>query len=322
MLPVRSAFPSLCLLLALTATSLLHSTAAAKPVMDGDWVFGLVTSDPGHAYLSMTPRLNGERQGQWGRTLDLKQVRGLRADAFQTSGPVTFEIVRDAGTFACEGTMKRTHGAGTFEFRPDATFARELERRGVGTPSEDQQALLALADTGFGLLDALKREGYRTPSVSWMVTLGEHGVDAAYVSGLAAAGFRLGSLERLQVARDHGVTPDYISELRGKGFTKLSFDDYMEARDHGLSIDFIEELEQAGYSKLSYDDLLMARDHGVSEKFITGLLKAGFSDLPLQDVIRARDHGLNERKARRAREQLGPRATIDDAISWVDRGGR
>jgi len=309
------------MLVSLAAFPSSMARAEAKAALGGQWMLS-GSPEPGVGHLMMNYTLHGRDQGQWGRSLDLAQVRGLRPDAFRARGPVAFDIVRDAGTFICTGTMNGTSGKGAFTLRADAEFARTLERRGVGRPNEDQQARLALSDAGYALLDALEHEGYPVPRVATMVELGEHGVDAPFVTGLASAGFRLGSLDRLRETRDHGLTAEYVQELRRQGLTHLTFEQFMQARDHGVTAEFLQELRKAGYANLSYSELLEARDHGVSEDFIVALSEAGFVRLPLEAVVRARDHGLDARLARRARRELGLKATIDDAIEWRDRGGR
>ncbi len=43
--------------------------------------------------------------------------------------------------------------AGTYEFAPNAAFAAELGKRGIGAPTTDEQYRLAIDDVGFALLD-------------------------------------------------------------------------------------------------------------------------------------------------------------------------
>jgi hypothetical protein len=308
--------------LALRLGALPVGAAAAKDsLLHGSWVLE-ETNDRGYIQLNLRPSPGGRYQGSWGRWVPDSAARGLRADAFRVPGPVSFEITRDAGTFTCRGVMEKGGGEGSFEFRPDLEFARTLERRGVGRPDAQQQLALALADMGTAALDALEAGGYPTPRVEKLVTLGEHGVNDQFVRGLTAAGYRLKTLERLLEARDHGVTAEFARELEDSGLADLDYDRLLEARDHGVTGEFIGELADAGYPRLTYQQLLRARDHGVDAEFIAGLESAGFRGLPIAAVVRARDHGLDERRARKARAALGADATIEEAIAWVDRGGR
>ena len=288
----------------------------------------------------------------WGRTLSAARLQGLSSDALERDGEeVEFRLVRDAGTFHCRGSITKGRGAGTFELSLDPSFPRELERRGVGRPTEAEQARLAFADAGFELLDALRQEKYPTPEVETFIRLAEHGVDPEYIHGMAEAGFRLGSLETLTEARDHGVVPSFIRGLRELGFRELdyqevltardhgvtpdyirgmkevgaeieSLDQLIETRDHGVDADYVKEMRRVGYTRTGLEELTMARDHGVDADYVEMLAEAGFARLPLATVVRARDHGLSSSRVRQARQRLGAEATIDEVIEWHDHGGR
>src|SRR6266540_1128817 len=58
----------------------------------------------------------------------MNNLKGLsRAQMESAQGsPVQFEMVRDAGTLACEGYFKRGNGAGSFTFSTNAGFASEM----------------------------------------------------------------------------------------------------------------------------------------------------------------------------------------------------
>src|SRR2546423_9992869 len=101
-----------------------------------------------------------------------------------TGNNVRFQLRRDAGTLDCEGWFKDGQGSGHFAFTPDANFAAELARRGVGTPTREQQFQLALHDAGLALLDELRADAYALPNVEQFVRMGQHGVRLEYVRNL------------------------------------------------------------------------------------------------------------------------------------------
>src|SRR5215469_8904424 len=53
--------------------------------------------------------------------LDISQLHGLtRSQIAASAGTMaSFELVKEAGTFSCEGYFKDNKGAGTFQFRPN-----------------------------------------------------------------------------------------------------------------------------------------------------------------------------------------------------------
>jgi hypothetical protein len=321
-----------------------------EPALHGQWSLDR-SRDSDRVHLGFRQQ-SRHGNSNWGRTLPAAQFEGLAAGALERDDEaVEFRLVRDAGTFHCRGSIAKGRGAGTFELSLDPDFARELERRGIGRPTEAEQARMAFADAGFDLLDALREEKYPTPKVAMLVRMADHGVNAEYVRGMAEADFRLGSLETLTEARDHGVTPSFVRGLGELGFRDLSYEQvknardhgvtpeyirgmqkagaeaesmeqWIELRDHGVNADYVNGMRKAGYASASVEDLRLARDHGVDADYVEMLADAGFARLPLEKVVRARDHGLSSGRVRQARDRLGPDATIDEVIEWHSRGGR
>src|SRR6266550_761035 len=156
-----------------------------------------------------------ERYGHHGMTsfgVDPAQLQGLsRAQLVDQDGPVSFRLVRDAGTFSFQGRMSRGGGNGSFTFTPDSRFASELSKRGYERPSAEQQFQLALHDMGYAVIDELRAQGYSRPSVDDLVTMGMHGARYDYVHGMGALGLRVRDTDRLVELRDHGVTPAYVT---------------------------------------------------------------------------------------------------------------
>jgi hypothetical protein len=100
----------------------------------------------------------GHEHDSWGsQNVKLETLEGL---SLEETGPVEFRVQRDAGTFFLRGSLAEGQGAGTFELVLDAKFADELDRRGIGRPTEDQQVDLALADMSMALLDDFNHLGY------------------------------------------------------------------------------------------------------------------------------------------------------------------
>jgi hypothetical protein len=331
----------------------LYSRASSltEPVLHGVWKITEIALE-GQVSLVLEAARGDVKSSSWGRPVHIATLEGLDPPVLE--GPdtqVSFRIVRDAGTFACEGTAGRGQGAGVFALALDPAFATALEQRGVGRPTKDQQIRLALADVGFPLLDALGTHGYPKPDVVWMVKLADHGANEKFVTKLAAQGYRLGTLERLVQARDRGVDPgfikglkkagfggltyeqllrardrgvddEYIAEMRELGAVDLGLEDYIRLRDQGVDPDYVHDMRGVGYRDASLDDLRQARNHGVTPEYVDALADAGFDGLSLRKVIRARDVGVSASFARQARADLGKDATIDDVIAWRNRGGR
>jgi beta-lactamase regulating signal transducer with metallopeptidase domain len=322
----------------------LAAEAPQTPAQDAAATSGAWEIQPsekaGRVYLELR-----QRHSNNGREIPLSSLQGLSASA---SGPVTFTLKRDAGTFSFEGTVRNGSGAGAYTFTPSAAFADALQKRGIGRPTAAQQHEMAKSDVSLALLDDLTAQGYEKPTIDDLVRAGQHGVDPDYVHAMGQLGYRLGTVAALITMRDHGVTPDYVQGLMAQGLPKLSADDLVRARDHGVTPDYVQAMRHAGYgsvgvdgfvnardhgvdpeyvkamstfgyTKLPLDSLVNARDHGISADYIKGMADLGFTSLPLDTLINARDHGITPDYTRALRD-LGYRLEIQDLVRARDHG--
>jgi hypothetical protein len=84
------------------------------------------------------------------------------------NGPIRFDISREAGTLAIEGTLKSGGGSGTFTFTPSQTFIAGLTARGFARPTAQQ--LFALAQTTSGLRSStIAAQKYTRPDIADLV---------------------------------------------------------------------------------------------------------------------------------------------------------
>lgn len=201
----------------------------------------------------------------WGNSLrvpraGIQGLPGTGLEANQTG--VTLRFKRDAGTIVATGSIRGGRGEGSFEVELDPAYAAELERRGVGRPSADQQRRLLHADASFGFLDVLKANGYPVPGVDLLMRCVDHGVDEDFIRELAAAGYRLDSIESLVRVRDHGVDADFIREMAAAGIKDLQIEDLVRARDHGVDATFAKHYQRRHGNSVTLDELIHARDLG------------------------------------------------------------
>jgi len=299
------------------ASRRVHSTdqasTAAQPSGRGTWEIRS-SRQSGMVQLRLA-----EGDSSWNSTISLQRLEQLTSLQLSgAGGPVHFALRRDAGTFTFDGTMRDGVGAGMFSFAPNAAFATDLEKRGIGRPTAEEQYALARGDVSFAFLDELTKQRYPRPTISQLVQAGNHGVRLEYLRDMAEAGYRLDSLEALITLRDHGVTPEYARELGEQGFKNIPVDQLRQTRDHGVTGEFVRALREQGYS-LTLDQVVNARDHGVTADFVRELGGLGYRNLPLDQVVRLRDHGVTTEYARQMRD-LGQKLTADQMINARDHG--
>jgi hypothetical protein len=217
---------------------------------------------------------------------------GMTVEQLYSSGThVHFASRRDAGTIVGDGWAANGNASGSYTVSLDSSFAQDLERRGIGTITADQQEQLTLEDVTYALLDTLKRCGYATPTVSDLVRVVNHGVTIDYVREMHDAGFAPGNVGELVRAMDHGVTAPYVAGLRLRGITG-SLDDFVRAVDHGVTLDQVNGFIALGYKGLTLEQLIKLSDHGVTVAFVNRLHGQGYANLSVEDLIRLRDHGV------------------------------
>src|SRR5207247_10272594 len=129
-----------------------------------------------------------------------------------------FRLQREAGAIVMQGSLARGGGKGTFNLFLSSAYADELQRRGVGRPSRDQQVLLALDDGRLDLLDVFKTLGYPTPNVDMYLRCVLHGVSSDYVHDMVALEYKLASIDEWVKARDHGVDAEFVSGMGKAGY--------------------------------------------------------------------------------------------------------
>ena len=340
---------TLALLLALSALSPPAASAVdgahrAAPVATGDWEISPL-KEPGKYLLElMVKGVKGPKP--WSRQwIPEAELSGFPTTAGRTDA--AFDVNREAGTLHAGGVVDHQRGSGTFTLTLDVGFADSLQHRGLGRPSPEQQATLALADAHLDLLDALRDLGYQPLKLDQFVRCAEQhldrgyliamialglkaasvddwlqarksGVDTAYAAELRAAGFGALSLKDLIATRDHGVDARYLADLAAFGYKGLPLAKLIELRDHGVDVNYLSGLKQAGFTGVTPNVAIEARSHGVDGAYLAGLLDAGITGFTLDEAVRARDHGVDALFAADQRRRLGRAPTLDELIRLRD----
>ena len=258
---------------------------------------------------------------EWNKTLPIgsKQLRGLNDAAFGSSGTkVEFDVVRDAGTFHCEGWFADGKGSGHYTLKPNGDYVSELVKWKIGAPTPEQLIHLAMNDTSLVFVDSLLAAGYQF-DVAKLVRTANHGVSEEYVNGMRQLGYKPETLDQLIRMRDHGVDPEYIRDMASAGLKDMPADQIVKMRDHGVDATFIHGLEKFGIKGLNGSELAHLRDHGVDPEFIKAFRKFGF-DLTVQELTRMRDHGVDTNFASSVREAGFKDVTPSELVRLRDHG--
>jgi len=296
----QHALRATCMALALLAcyfgmrSTAAHETArpevaaAAQEAMTGEWI---IESKAGSDSLYLTVQRGGNGNGRHFHStssFDIKQdsLKGLNQATMQSSAgsPVQFQIVRDAGTFNCEGWFKNGNGSGHFSFAASQAFAGQMESLGYGKLTDEQLFSLAVLDVHLNFIRELSALGYDHLSLDNLIAMRIHGAGPPFINELKAAGYDRLPVDQLIAMRIHGVTPDYIKEVRALGYEKPQIDQLVAMRIHGVSTEFMRGLQEFGYERPSIDDLVAMRIHGVKTEFIKELRELGYDAAAIADL--------------------------------------
>jgi hypothetical protein len=144
----------------------------------------------------------------WSSTQSLDSLPGLTREQLQSlHAPVTFALVRDAGTFMFTGTVVMGIGHGEYRFVADPSYLMKLTALGYDTSgSADRSAAsLVVHDISLQFAAAVKRSGVRIDTLADLVKLRDHGVETPYLAKVQAAGFEDLTVDQILKLHDHGV---------------------------------------------------------------------------------------------------------------------
>jgi hypothetical protein len=298
-------------------TVTLDSPAVSEEAISGEWI---IESKPASDSLFLTVQRGGDGNGRHFHStssFDIKQdsLKGLSAATMQSNGsPVQFQIVRDAGTFNCEGWFKNGNGSGHFTFAPSQAFASQMEGLGYGHLTDEQLFSLAVIDVHLAFIRELSALGYDHLSLDNLIAMRIHGAGPQFINEVKAAGYDHLPVDELIAMRIHGVTPDYIREVKSLGYDRPQIDQLVAMRIHGVSPDFIRSLGEFGYERPPIDELIAMRIHGVSTDFIKEIKAQGYDRVPIDQLVAMRIHGVSAAYIEKMKARGFNDLTIDKLI--------
>jgi hypothetical protein len=144
----------------------------------------------------------------WSSTQSLDSLPGLTREQLQSlHAPVTFALVRDAGTFMFTGTVVMGIGHGEYRFVADPSYLTKLTALGYDTSgSADRSAAsLVIHDISLAFAAEVKRSGVRIDTLDDLIKLRDHGVETPYLAKVHAAGFDDLTVDQILKLHDHGI---------------------------------------------------------------------------------------------------------------------
>lgn len=201
---------------------------------------------------------------QWGSSFHPREFVGLDLAGFRAEGarPLRFAVIRDAGRLDCEGKGGGQRATGACRFTPDAGFAQEMARLGVGRPTAEHASTLMALGARRDTVAAIAAARYPAPTIDELISLTALGVNPAYVSGLASAGYRVTAIDTLIQFKALGITPGFITGFERVGYARLSADSLVQLKALGVTPEWARTMERRHGARPTVSQLVQMKALG------------------------------------------------------------
>ncbi len=292
----------------LSTDAIAHELSQDADPIRGTWTASTVVKGKkaGTALHLVLSRRSEKGNWQNGDYVPFDELADLDRGALNSSAPTTaqFSLVREAGTFAFNGTFAEGEGGGTFRFSPSQAFADEMKRWGYSRLSDDEHYSMATLNVTTGFVKGLAEAGYDDLDKDDLFAFAVHDVDAAFVQSFAAIGFDDLPADKLVAMSIHDVTPEFAGAMKEYGLRGLTAGKLISMSIHDVTPDFVSGLESRGYSSVGTDKLIAMKIHDVSLEMIDDLAEAGYENVPVDKLIQLQIHDVAPSDVRRMRKAV------------------
>ena len=228
------------------------------------------------------------------RAMRVSELHGLTAAQMASSKGATvhFEIVREAGTIACDGYFRQQRGAGTFVFHADARFAPAMRALGISGIDQTQLRSMAFVDVTSDWTRKMKAAGVEVHTAKQLVEMRIFDVTPEYVRDLRSFGYSVTAPRQLTKLRIFHVTPDSIRGLQQAGY-RPDVEQLVKMSIFKVTPEFISQVKQLGYTNVPIDELVKMRIFRVTPDYIRTMRSRGLKDLTVEKLVRMRIAGID-----------------------------
>ncbi len=293
----------------------------SSKTITGEWFADFNRSKSGEIHFTFQRRSEKGGFSMTSNNLSLGELQGLAADtASSAKTNVTFSIVREAGTFACEGLFRAGKGTGFWTLTPSEKFVSAMRGRGYDNLTEADLLSAALHNLTTKFLDDLKTAGYEQLTFEEIRRALTHNVTLQFIREMKTAGYDQLKMEELVRARNHDINGEYVKDVKAMGFERQPLEKLIRLRNHDITMEFINQMRSAGFENLSIEALIRLKNHDITSAFISDIKAEGYSDVPAETAIRLKNHDIDRDFIRRAKAQGYTNATLEELIRLRNRG--
>ena len=256
--------------------------------------FDKASKDPDKIHISFERKTENGRNSN-GMSYSYSDIDGLTRAQVQSGGPVSFRIVREAGTIEAQGSFANGVGSGTFRFVPNMGFVSAMKQRGFDFEKSEgkgnhndttEERLFAAATIGVttALADDLRSANFGDLDVGDLYKAAIFKIDGKYMAEMKATGFPDLGMEELVKARIFKVDADYVRQVKDMGFTDQGFEGLVKFRIFKVTPEFLNDLRAAGLDKMDAEDIVKARIFKIDANFIRQA-KAEDPNVTMEDLV-------------------------------------
>jgi uncharacterized protein (UPF0335 family) len=294
---------------------------AAQKGIKGEWTAEFDRNKTGEIHFTFQRRSERGGFNMNSDNLRVGELQGLAPEARSAAKiGVGFNIVREAGTFACEGYFSEGRGAGLWTLTPSEKFVSEMRRRGYDNLNEENLLSAALHNLTTKFIDDLKSAGYDRLTFEQLRRAATHNVTLEFIREMKSAGYENLTVEELVRARNHDVDADFVREAKSMGFERQPLETLIRMRNHDVTLEFINQMKSAGFENLSIEKLIRLKNHDVTAAFIGEIKAEGYSDISAETAIRLKNHDIDGEFIRRAKSQGYGNTSLEELIRLRNQG--
>lgn len=276
----------------------------AQTQVAGEWTASVKADKPDKIQLNFSRAGSGGGRSSHGSGFAFADLEGLTLDRAQSGGPVSFRLVREAGTIEARGTFSAGRGQGTFRFLPNMSIVDAMRSRGFD-----------LAKDGHNVRSSKENPGDRHEAgiEEKLFTAAMLNVTTALADDLRSANFDDLTVGDLYKAAIFKVDGKFMAEMKATGFPDLEMEDLVKARIFKIDAPYVKGVRDSGYPVSDFEQLVKFRIFKVTPEFLDELKGLGFVDLNPEQVVKFRIFNISSDFIRQARTDE-PNITIEQLV--------
>lgn len=248
-------------------------------------------------------RTLGGHSSMSGNGYSLDEFQGLSRSQViaNTNTPVSFRLMREAGTVECEGSFRDGKGAGSWRLIPSQSFRSAMSSRGYNDLTDEQMFTSVMINVTSKFVDDFKSIGFAQPAYKDVIKGRIFNITPQFAAEMKSLGFDNLELEELVKARIFQVDAEFVRQVQGMGFERQSLEGLVKLRIFKITPEFISEMKSANFENLTAEELVKLRIFEISPAFIKSLKAEGLAQISVEDAVKLKIHHVDEDFIRRAR---------------------